>query len=149
MKAALLVVPFAVVASLVAVACSSTSTPQPSTNATPADAATDAASDAPATSTTGDAASAASCGLALYPADYPAMCQVALDKSCCAEERACGADTACASVVDCLAKCPAPRQDACTNACFPMGVPTTFDALGRCSKNATFEPDAGSSCSYP
>jgi hypothetical protein len=93
------------------------------------------------------------CGLHLYPPDFPADCQIALDAACCNEARGCGEDPACAKAVDCLAKCAAPRTDACTAACFGVDgggeVPATFAALAACSKGQAFDPDGGARCSYP
>jgi hypothetical protein len=98
------------------------------------------------------AANGGACGLALYPADYPARCQVALDAACCSQESVCAADAACAKAVECLKQCAPPRTDACTSACFGAAggtVPAAFDALATCSKSAAFDPDGGTECSYP
>lgn len=100
----------------------------------------------------GAAADGGACGLALYPADYPASCQVALDAACCSQESLCAADAACAKAVECLKQCAPPRTDACTSACFGAAggaVPAAFDALAACSKSTAADPDGGTECGYP
>lgn len=142
-------------------ACSSAST-SPATTAGAGDAGRDAADasgdGAPASEAGADADAAraadatpnapGACTLTLYPPDVPPRCQASLDKICCAEEQACADDATCAKVVECLKSCPAPRKDACINACVPAGGPgSAFDSLGTCSKNPAF--DGGSECTYP
>jgi len=58
----------------------------------------------------------ASCGLALYPSDYPSTCQGSVDGVCCNEERACARND-CAVLVACRDACPAPRAATCVQDC--------------------------------
>jgi hypothetical protein len=63
----------------------------------------------------GSTSSSGTCGLAVYEND--ATCQAWLDKSCCAQQKACAADAACAQLVACANACPAPRTATCLDAC--------------------------------
>jgi hypothetical protein len=105
------------------------------------------------TASTSSAAVADMCSVHLYGASYDASCQRALDQTCCAEERACGADGACKSLMACLSGCPHGKgQDTerCVNACAPQKEKTPgfalFNDVATCSKKM---PPSGDKCDWP
>jgi hypothetical protein len=86
------------------------------------------------------------CGLSVYEND--ATCQAWLDKSCCAQEKACAADAACAELVACANACPAPKTTTCLNACGTNAgdaAQAEAKALVTCEQAAS--PPAN--CSWP
>jgi hypothetical protein len=107
---------------------------------------TGGAGGAMATSTTGSGEPM--CDLPLYP-DRPA-CQTRMDGACCAEEKDCGADPDCVTLVDCFNACPTPKDEPCLNTCALMALKTSvtkIDAIGHCSSMHPQLPDQ--SCAYP
>lgn len=99
-------------------------------------------------SSSSPAAGGGACGVVVFGSDYAASCQATLDKSCCEQEKVCAANASCRQLIACFNACPPPRKDACINACGGSGVsPPGFDAIGACSKSASFDPTAR--CQWP
>ncbi len=93
------------------------------------------------------------CLLSFYSAEYDPRCQSALDAACCPEEKACGVDSDCYALVRCIDACPAPRQDACVNACGdgtpnPPGL-AHLTGVSECGKSTKYQPPTGVSCAWP
>src|SRR5262249_10314464 len=98
--------------------------------------------------TTDARSDAGGCGLVFYASDYEPSCQLLLDHYCCDQERACGADSACAALVKCVDACPPPRQTACIQACGANGQ-GPLDALANCTKSPPYTTPPGLNCSWP
>jgi hypothetical protein len=88
------------------------------------------------------------CGLTFYANDYEPACQLILDKYCCDQEKACGADTACATRVKCINDCVPPRDQACIGAC-GTGSQAALDAIATCTKTPPYAVPVGIDCSWP
>jgi hypothetical protein len=88
------------------------------------------------------------CGLAFYANDYEPACQLILDKYCCDQEKACGADTACAARVKCVNDCAPSRGEACIGACGTAGE-APLDALATCTKTPPYTVPVGIDCAWP
>jgi hypothetical protein len=98
------------------------------------DVAADASSDAPA-----QPDSPAQCTLD-FPTGIPA-CDACMQKSCCSADHACGQDSSCNALMQCLMQCPPPDPDAgldagsaCPQACanqYPSGM-NLLNALFTC-----------------
>ena len=95
------------------------------------------------------------CGLAFFPADYPASCQQALDSACCSLQEVCASHPDCVHLLACINACPAPRTEACVNKCAgdagDQNTPGYADlnAVGQCSKASPGSTPQGFSCAWP
>jgi len=144
-------------AALVLAACSSSSSTPSAAGADGGKDASDAASGDQDSSSAADAANdgndggggdAGGCGLAFYPSDSEPSCQLLLDKYCCDQEKACAGDAACKALVKCIDDCPAPRDQACIQACGTSGE-TQLDAIATCTKTPPYAVPPGLSCGWP
>jgi hypothetical protein len=95
----------------------------------------------------------ARCDLSFYPSGYDNACQVAIDQSCCNEERACAAQPMCIKLLSCINACPVPRTAACANTCTgDSGAPAAgfpeYAAIGNCLRGPTYRAPAVN-CNYP
>ncbi|MEP7124231.1 MAG: hypothetical protein ABJE95_25110 [Byssovorax sp.] len=101
---------------------------------------------ATASATTGTGAPM--CDLDLY-SDRP-PCQTRVDSICCAEEKACAADSDCVDFVNCLFDCPVPKDEPCLNTCgmkASAAAQAKLTAVGHCS--SMHPPLADQSCAFP
>jgi hypothetical protein len=87
------------------------------------------------------------CGLTFYANDYEPAWQLILDKYCCEKEKACGADTACATLVKCINDCVPPRDQACVDACGAREA--LLGAISTCTKTPPYTVPTGINCDWP